>query len=622
VREEKDMNKHLLLYKALVIGIFVLFIGAGITPVIGEDFSNEQEVSSLTFYTFGRSGTKKCKVELESDVIEDISVMFEELKNMLACDPTSDSIQKLKVDFVDLLDKNNLIPKGLCKDNVVSLLSPRWLDWFDGNNPFYRNNYLSSLGSRLENSFVPGSFPHTGSAFFCSLAGGGFGLMFPPVMIPRPRIATVWSSFLNADTIAANLYTGHGFSASGPQFGVALGFLGVGLSFAIPGQPAYFGFGGYALYTMVGAEEITTYPLNRAPVVSEESPKNGQMSVPLSLSELSFRISDADGDRMSYWVTTDPDIGSGEGHFKTDGRYSVSVSGLEPDKSYSWTVRVSDGESTVVKSFGFTSVEGPPFDPFDEGWQYRKKVTVDHSLVAGDQYVFPIVVNIVDSDLKNKAQNDGDDILFMDDSGVANKLYHEFEKYDSDTGTLVVWVGLPELYGSSDTDFYMYYGNPTCSNNENSIGVWDGYFEAVWHMSDYGNQIDSTGNGHTLFPAKAPEYQKEASIGYSCYFDGFNDEYLEGSAVVTNYPVTSEAYGIIDYNVESMIPVAMCDYSGYDVLSGIYFRSSNADDKLRAYSRDNSGQPNTWATTTNTYTLNIPQYMVARHSSKSFREAC
>ena len=182
-------------------------------------------------------------------------------------------------------------------------------------------------------------------------------------------------------------------------------------------------------------------------------------------------------------------------------------------------------------------------------------------------------------------------------------------------------MGLPELSGSSDTDFYMYYGNPSCSSQENALGVWDGYSEAVWHMSDYGNQIDSTSNGHILFPGKAPDYKQEASIGYSCYFDGFNDEYLEGSTVVTNYPVTSEAYGIIDYNEQSMIPIAMCDYSGYDVLSGIYFRSSNADDKLRAYSRDNSGQPNTWATTTDTYSLNIPQYMVARHSSKSFREA-
>jgi len=354
------MNKQFMLYKTLVIVIFVLFIGAGFSPVIGSSFNCEQGVSSLTFYTFGRTSTKKCKVELDTIVAEEISDMFEDLKDMLSCDPASDQTFELKNDFVDLLDVNGLIPVGLSRDYVFSLLNPRWLKWIDGSSPFINNKFFSSIGSRLKNSFVPGSFSNIGSAFFCSMAGGGFGLMFSPVMIPRPRVATVWSSFLNADTIAANLYTGHGFSASGSQFGMALGFLGIGLSFAIPGQPAFFGFGGYALYTMVGAEEITTYPLNRAPVLSEESPKNAQVSVPLSLSELSFKISDADGDLMDYTVTTEPDIGSGQDFNKKDGRYSVSVSNLDSDTSYSWTVSVSDGEDSAEETYTFRTVVEPP----------------------------------------------------------------------------------------------------------------------------------------------------------------------------------------------------------------------------------------------------------------------
>jgi len=67
--------------KGLVAGIFVLFIGASFSSVIGSSFKSEQDVSSLTFYTFSRTSTKKCNVEVDSVVAEEISSMFEDLKN-------------------------------------------------------------------------------------------------------------------------------------------------------------------------------------------------------------------------------------------------------------------------------------------------------------------------------------------------------------------------------------------------------------------------------------------------------------------------------------------------------------------------------------------------------------
>jgi hypothetical protein len=179
-------------------------------------------------------------------------------------------------------------------------------------------------------------------------------------MFPRPRLFTIWAAYIDAISIASNLYTGHGFAAGGPQTGVAIGFMGIGLSFAYPGEPAFFGFGGYALAAFVGAEEIEIYPPNQEPIISDENPLNESINVPLSLSELSFRIEDPDDDHMSYWVTTNPDIGSGEGHLKNNGIYSIPISGLENDKLYTWTVRVSDSKSTVSNEFNFyTPCEKP-----------------------------------------------------------------------------------------------------------------------------------------------------------------------------------------------------------------------------------------------------------------------
>jgi len=584
------MNKPIVFYKAFIILILILLIGAGFNPVFGRNFEKEEDVSSLTFYTINKSSTSKCKIELSSDIAEEIYHMFENLKNRITCDPFSDETNKLKNDFVDLLDIYGLIPNDCSKDKIVSVLNPKWLNLVNGISTLTKQNVFPSFGSRLSDFFNPSSFSHFGTAIFCSVAGGGSGLLFPPIMLPRPRFVNFWAAYAGGLTTAANLLTGNGFAAGGAQFGVTLGFMGVGLSFAIPGEPAYFAFGGYSLFTMVGAEEVETYPLNRAPVISEETPSNGQTRVPVSLSELSFKINDPDGDRMNYTVTTEPDIGSDSGYNKKDGRYSVPVSGLDSFTEYSWKVVAGDGEDITEKTFTFKTQDYSPsvynpipadgaknihvdltelsfdlkdyqgdlmdftvetspnigagsqngvgngtysvdvsgldytidytwfvnvtdgvywtrkafnfvtepkmvFDPFNEGWQYRKMITFNHSMVADDLSDFSVLINIADSDLKNKAQNDGDDILFMDDVGVANRLFHEIEKWDNSSGELISWINIKNISSSTDTSIYMYYGNPSCAGQENPGGTWNSDYEVVYHFNEKsGNALDSTFN--------------------------------------------------------------------------------------------------------------------------------
>ncbi len=80
---------------------------------------------------------------------------------------------------------------------------------------------------------------------------------------------------------------------------------------------------------IINAENIDYVgPPNQAPVISDENPSNGAMNIPISLNELSFRISDFERNRMDYVVSTSPDIGSGSGVNKRDGVYKVPVSGL------------------------------------------------------------------------------------------------------------------------------------------------------------------------------------------------------------------------------------------------------------------------------------------------------
>ena len=173
------------------------------------------------------------------------------------------------------------------------------------------------------------------------------------------------------------------------------------------------------------------------------------------------------------------------------------------------------------------SIETVTFNPFEEGWKYRKKITIDHSLVAGNLLNFPVLVSTTDSDLRDKAQVDGDDILFMDDKGEANQLFHEIEYYESSTGKLISWVNIPIFSTTADTVFYIYYGNLQCANQEFPELVWDSNFVAVWHMggSSYTDFEDSTANNFDATnDVGGPTYQKLAKIGFGVEFDGVDDE--------------------------------------------------------------------------------------------------
>ena len=105
-------------------------------------------------------------------------------------------------------------------------------------------------------------------------------------------------------------------------------------------------------------------------------------------------------------------------------------------------------------------------------------------MVAGPLNDFPILVSVTDPDLRDKAQSDGDDILFMLDSGISDMLYHEIEKYDSSKGELIAWVKIPSLSSSEDTTLFIYYGNPGVDSQQLPERVWLSHYVMVQHMND------------------------------------------------------------------------------------------------------------------------------------------
>ncbi|HMA83609.1 MAG TPA: hypothetical protein VKP59_05205, partial [Candidatus Thermoplasmatota archaeon] len=75
-------------------------------------------------------------------------------------------------------------------------------------------------------------------------------------------------------------------------------------------------------------------------------------------------------------------------------------------------------------------------------WGYRKKITINHSQVEGTLSDFPILLNITDTDLRQKAEDDGKDIAFVSYTDNSSTYAHEIEQYDN--GNLTAWVKIPK----------------------------------------------------------------------------------------------------------------------------------------------------------------------------------
>jgi len=138
-------------------------------------------------------------------------------------------------------------------------------------------------------------------------------------------------------------------------------------------------------------------------------------------------------------------------------------------------------------------------DPwYNSNWGHRKLITINSTEVNSNLTNFPYLINFTDTDLRDDAQADGDDILFTNFDNTT-KLSHEIEDYDSSDGTLTAWVKIPTVSSSSDTQIYMYYNNSAASNQEDITGTWTNYLW-VHHLNDdfldsTSNNIDGTNSG-------------------------------------------------------------------------------------------------------------------------------
>jgi hypothetical protein len=130
-------------------------------------------------------------------------------------------------------------------------------------------------------------------------------------------------------------------------------------------------------------------------------------------------------------------------------------------------------------------------------------------------------------------------------------LDHEIEQWDN-SGEAWVWVRMPTISSSSNTEFYMYYGNPSVPDGQNPTAVWDDNFVMVQHLVDVTTSTieDSTVNDNDGTKKGAAEpIETGGKIGEGQDFDGNDDKITVSdspSLSFTGNELTIEAWVKID----------------------------------------------------------------------------
>jgi signal peptidase I len=109
---------------------------------------------------------------------------------------------------------------------------------------------------------------------------------------------------------------------------------------------------------------------------------------------------------------------------------------------------------------------------FSQGtWNARRPIVVDADLVAGDLMDYPLLLQLIDSQLAASAQADGDDLVFVAADGTT-RLDYELESWNGTTGALTAWVRIPNLGGTVDSTLFVYASNASARSQEDLVGVW------------------------------------------------------------------------------------------------------------------------------------------------------
>lgn len=218
---------------------------------------------------------------------------------------------------------------------------------------------------------------------------------------------------------------------------------------------------------------------------------------------------------------------------KQDKTYNFKWSYVPKNLSGKWDLIAklsSDSWATAYSSGRYIFL-----DPWwNSSWLGKVQLWVNASYIEEDLVNFPVLVNSTNTDIISSCQSNGEDIRFVDDSETTEYCY---EIEDFTAGGMNVWVNISDTVDdTSNTSFWMYYGNAGASDNQ-SVDTWDSHYWVVLHMDDASGFLnDSTVNGTNFREAGGPlGYQATGKVGYAVDGDGSDDYFRNTTLDMTSW---------------------------------------------------------------------------------------
>lgn len=185
---------------------------------------------------------------------------------------------------------------------------------------------------------------------------------------------------------------------------------------------------------------------------------------------------------------------------------------------------------------------------YDPAWAYRVPVTVLAAKVGADHSGFDVLLtedNFASSFFSN-CRTDGADILVTGPDGKS-KLPRDLIHWNKAGEELRLRFNA-DILGSTNTPFYVYYGNPSGSET-NDTATYDSSILAYWTMdetpSGAGSLIDRTGT-YDADPYSVSQ-QASGALGPSVECSGSTSSYVDGQDVdVAGNEITVQCWAYLD----------------------------------------------------------------------------
>ena len=196
-----------------------------------------------------------------------------------------------------------------------------------------------------------------------------------------------------------------------------------------------------------------------------------------------------------------------------------------PDTGATPTVTVR-ANTTLSEDGGSNNIATDP-NWWNAAWQNRNKITFDNRNSAENLIDFPVLVSLNPSDLPGLDLSAvvGADVRFIDGTTGA-ELKYEVEGWDGAADTATVWVKVPQIDASSNTDYiWVYHNYNGAATYDQSAAdeqaVWDPNYAGVWHLNEAtgATVIDATSNANDGTPEAGPAEASTGKIGGALDFN-------------------------------------------------------------------------------------------------------